>query len=128
VPPESTGRGGGFSPVRFQRTRVPRVRWNRTGHIVDMSTSSTRHSARPLRHSLVETGIPAVFALALVVFAITGPAIVTAQHGARPVTDPRPASSQADQLWQAVTGPAPVVIPAPEHTGFPWVPQTADRR
>ncbi len=87
-----------------------------------MSTSSTRHSARPLRHSLVETGIPAVFALALVVLTITGPAIVTAQHGARAVTDPRPASSKA-QLWQTVTGPSSVVIPGPEHTGFPWVPR-----
>jgi len=93
-----------------------------------MSTSSTRHSARPLRHSLVETGIPAVFALVLIVFTITGPAIVTAHHGARAVTDPSPASSQADQIWQTVTGPAPVVIPGPEHTGFPWVPQAAARR
>ena len=88
-----------------------------------MNTSSTRHSARPLRHSLVETGIPAVFALVLII--LTGPAIVTAHHGARAVTDPSPASSQADQLWQTVTGPAPVVIPGPEHTGFPWVPQAA---
>ncbi len=88
-----------------------------------MNTSSTQHTARPLRHSLVETGIPAVFALVLIVFAITGPAFVTAQHGARAVTDPRPASSQAGQLWQTVTGPSPVVIPGPEHTGFPWVPQ-----
>ncbi len=82
--------------------------------MVGMSTSSPRHSARPLRHSLVETGIPAISALVLIVFNITGPAIVT---------DPRPASSQAGQLWQTVTGPAPVVIPGPEHTGFPWVPQ-----
>jgi hypothetical protein len=88
-----------------------------------MNTSSTHHAARRFHHSLVETGIPAVFALVLIVFTITGPAIVTAHHGARAATDPLPASSQAGQLWQTVTGPSPVVIPGPEHTGFPWVPQ-----
>jgi len=72
---------------------------------------------------LVEAAILVALALALVILTTAGPVIPAAQHGARPVTDPSPASSQADQLWQTVTGPSPVVIPGPEHTGFPWVPQ-----
>ncbi len=88
-----------------------------------MSTSSTRHAARCFRHSLIEAAILVVSALGLVILTTAGPVIPAAQQGARTVTDPRPAPSQADQLWQTVTGPAPVVIPGPEHTGFPWVPQ-----
>ena len=88
-----------------------------------MSTSSTRHAARCFRHSLVEAAILVALALVLVILTPVGPAIPAAQQSARPVTDLRPASSQADQLWQTVTGPSPVVIPGPEHTGFPWVPQ-----
>jgi len=89
-----------------------------------MSTSSTRHAARCFRHSLVEAGILVVAALALVILTTAGPVIPAAQQNARAVTGPRPASSQADQLWQTVTGPSPVVIPGPEHTGFPWVPRS----
>jgi len=88
-----------------------------------MSTSSTRHAARCFRHSLVKAAILVALALALVILITVGPAIPAAQQSARPVTDPSPASSQADQLWQTVTGPSPVVIPGPGHTGFPWVPR-----
>jgi len=90
-----------------------------------MSTSSTRHAARCFRHSMIEAGILVVLALGLVILTTAGPVIPAAQQGARAVTGPSPASSQADQLWQTVTGPSPVVIPGPEHTGFPWVPQAA---
>jgi len=72
---------------------------------------------------MIEAGILVVLALALVILTTAGPVTPAAQQGARAVTDPSPASSQADQLWQTVTGPSPVVIPGPEHTGFPWVPR-----
>ncbi len=88
-----------------------------------MSTSNTRHAARCFRHSLVEAAILVALALALVILTTVGPAIPAAQQSARAVTDPRPASSQADQIWQTVTGPSPVVIPGSEHIGFPWVPR-----
>jgi len=91
--------------------------------MVGMSTSSTRHAARCFRHSLVEAAILVVAALALVILTTAGPVIPAAQQGARAVAGPRPASSEADQLWQTVTGPSPVVIPGPEHPGFPWVPR-----
>lgn len=96
---------------------------HRAGHMVGMSTSSTRHAARCFRHSLVEAAILVALALALVILTTAGPVIPAAHHGARAVADPSSASSQADQLWQTVTGPSPVVIPGPEHTGFPWVPR-----